>query len=286
MKPLLRKILATPDSSFSLNEYQLPYFDVPWHAHPEFEIILVNASSGMRYVGDSTEPFETGDLALLGAHLPHCWLNEHAANHRGTHYMTVDFRYDFLGHEFFQQPERMGVNALLRRAAQGLVFEGPEKQHLAQAVRALFQLSALERLLKLLDILRLMAQAAQARQLSSAGFLRTAQLGEDQHIDRVHRYVMAYFKQPITLEAVAKIAGMAPTSFCRYFKRIMKKTFFEYLKEFRIGYACRLLQETDFQISQVGYESGYNSISLFYKHFQEVKRTTPTDFRRGVSLRC
>lgn len=252
MKPLLRKILSTPDSSFSLHEYHLDHFDVPWHAHPEFELILVNRSSGIRYVGDSTEPFEAGDLALLGAHLPHCWLNENENGNGGTHYTTVHFRPDFLGAEFFHQPELVGVQALLRRAAQGVVFEGPEKQLLASEIPALIRLSSLERLLKLLDILRQMSQAKQTRALSSTGFLRTAQLGDEKHIDRVHRYVMASFKQPIKLEKMAQITGMAPTSFCRYFKRIMKKSFFDYLKEFRIGYACRLLQETDFQISQVG----------------------------------
>ena len=286
MKPLYRKILPTPESSFTLNEFQLPYFDVPWHAHPELELIYVKQSGGMRYVGDSVEPFEAGDIALLGSHLPHCWLNAPLENCAGknfdTDYVVVQFRYEFLGADFFLKPEMLPIQQLFREASQGILLEGEIRQHLSAEIASLFALGGLERLLKLLDILRKIAYTSEKRVLSSAGFVQSAKSGQDQFIDKVHQYVMRHFKEPITLQDLSKLTGLTPTSFCRSFKRMMKKPFFEYLKAFRVGYACRLLHETDFSISQIGYESGFNSLSLFHRQFLELKKMTPSQYRKNA----
>ena len=48
----------------------------PWHFHPELELTHIVRGSGLRYVGDSIEPFADGDLCLIGGETPHCWLTE------------------------------------------------------------------------------------------------------------------------------------------------------------------------------------------------------------------
>jgi len=275
MRPLYRKILPTPDSSFTVREYRIPYFDVPWHAHPEYEIILVSKSSGTRYVGDSIEPFEAGDLALLGAHLPHCWLNHPLKDIEGkqfdVEYMVVHFHHQFLGGGFFQKPELSGIAQLLQQASQGVLFEGDGREELAEKLRELPHLDPLKRLITLIETLRLMTLHPEKRLLSSAGFMQPAAENQDRSMDIIHRYVLEHFKQNIALPDIAQAVNMTPTSFCRYFKKVMKKPFFVFLKEFRIGYACRLLQETDMPIAQVCYESGYEHTGHFYKQFKEVK---------------
>ena len=284
-KPLYRKILPTPDNSFTVSEFKIPYFDVPWHLHPEYEIILVRKSKGTRYVGDSIEPFFEGDIALLGAHLPHCWLNapleKCAKKDFGTHYIVLQFRYDFLGNHFFDIPEMGQIKEMLNSAMQGILFEGPEKSKLEQAIMELTQLEPVNRLLKFLELLKKMSHYPQTRLLSSPGFVKAHQSTRDPLSDKVHRYVMGNFKRNISLEEMGNLTNLTPTSFCRYFKRIMKKTFFTYLKEFRIGYACKLLIETDLSVAQIGYESGYNNLSLFHKQFKAIKKITPSAFRQA-----
>ena len=44
-----------------------PYFIVPWHFHPEIEIMLVTKGRGTRFVGDSIDFFEPFDLVMVGA---------------------------------------------------------------------------------------------------------------------------------------------------------------------------------------------------------------------------
>ena len=79
MKPILRKIDPGTDYSFSIREDIHPYLYNHWHYHPEIELTLIRKGDGIRLVGDSMQPFEDGDLILLGANVPHLWRS--AANY-------------------------------------------------------------------------------------------------------------------------------------------------------------------------------------------------------------
>src|SRR5690606_40794195 len=64
-----------------------------------------------------------------------------------------------------------------------------------------------------------------------------------ERIGRVYRYVMENYQQPVSLEEIASVANLSQTSFCRYFKMMAKKTFYDFLTEVRISHAKMLLIE-------------------------------------------
>lgn len=53
-----------------LLQEDLPYFIVPWHYHPEIEIMCIEQGSGTRFVGDHIENYEVGDVCIIGPQLP------------------------------------------------------------------------------------------------------------------------------------------------------------------------------------------------------------------------
>ena len=57
-------------------EHGIPF---NWHHHPEMELTLTLNCIGQRFVGDSVSSFGDGDLAMVGANLPHTWTSQ------GTH---------------------------------------------------------------------------------------------------------------------------------------------------------------------------------------------------------
>jgi AraC-like DNA-binding protein len=73
---------------------------------------------------------------------------------------------------------------------------------------------------------------------------------------------------------------MSIPTFCRFFKRNIKKSYFDFLKELRIGHACKLLRETNDSIIDICYDSGYNSWAHFSKQFKNVKKMTPNQYRK------
>ncbi len=59
----------------------------------------------------------------------------------------------------------------------------------------------------------------------------------------------------------------------------MKKSFFEFLNEYKINRACKLLIETDKQVSEICYASGFESIPFFYRQFKKFKSCQPKTYQ-------
>jgi transcriptional regulator GlxA family with amidase domain len=81
------------------------------------------------------------------------------------------------------------------------------------------------------------------------------------------------------LDDVAAIANMTSTSFSRYFKSRVNKSFSDFLKEIRIDYARKLLSQEEMNINQIAYECGFHNISNFNKQFKKVTGDHPFHYR-------
>ena len=98
-------------------------------------------------------------------------------------------------------------------------------------------------------------------------------------IDHACDYILKNFRSEITLEEISDACYMNGSSFCRYFKRKTGKTFTFFVNEVRLEHACKLLlANSDFNISEVAFTSGYNSTSYFNKVFKEMKGCTPQTY--------
>ncbi len=68
--------------------------------------------------------------------------------------------------------------------------------------------------------------------------------------------------------------------FCRFFKKAIGRSPIEYVNEYRIKQAIRLLEETDLPITDVCLECGYNNLGNFLREFRKVTGTTPLQYRK------
>jgi AraC-like DNA-binding protein len=134
--------------------------------------------------------------------------------------------------------------------------------------------------LRLLNILNVLAHTSQYQLLSTAGYTNSLKETDTERMNNVHAYVMENFREKITLEQVAGIANMSPTSFSRYFKTHSNKTFSEFLTEIRIGYSCKLLVEKKTNISQACYDSGFHTLSNFNRQFKSLTSHTPQEYKK------
>lgn len=112
-------------------------------------------------------------------------------------------------------------------------------------------------------------------------------------VPKFMHYIQQNFREDITLNQAASAAGLQMHSFCRFFKSLTNRTFSDFLNEVRIGFACKLLQQSDLPVTQIALESGYTNISYFNRCFKKINNISPKDYRNlnlakseilGVSL--
>ena len=287
MKPRHEKLILEPKHSFVLQKDVYPYYPTPWHYHPEYELVLVVKSSGKRTVGDYEEAFTDGDLVFLGPNLPHSFQND-PAWYKGDPSLTAEaivihFTGDFLGKDFFNLPEMIQVNQLFDQAKFGLKILGNTRQKISDIMHEMLTLNGHGRIIKLLSILEILSQSEEIKVLANRGFVQQYAVSGNDRITRVNEYIMKHFNKDISLSDVAEVANMSIPAFCRFFKACTRKAFSIYLNEIRVGYACKLLLEEKYNISQTCYVSGFNNMSNFYRQFKKVTGKSPLQYKQRTS---
>lgn len=276
MKPLVQKLPLSEDTSFVARTYRTPNFEVPWHQHIEFELILFTEGAGMSFVGNYVGEFETGDIFFLGSNLPHTFQK------REKELITsamVQFRDDFWGKEFLKLPEGREIRQLFGTSEHGLKIFGESKTLLQPLIRQLEWERGFKRLTTLCECLTILARKEEFTPLSTQE-VKQLNPKEKERIDKVFQFTIDSFRKPITLSYVAEIAGMSIPAFCSYFKKSTKKTYIDFLNEIRIGYACKLLIDSRMNVLEICYESGFNTLANFNKQFLKIKRITPSQYRK------
>lgn len=282
--PLYIKIQLPERKLYDIVDVKLKHFEVPWHFHPEIELMLITSGKGTRFIGDSIESFEPGDLVMVGANLAHVWKNS------ADHYLEETdcvaactycvFREDSFGKEFFNIPENQKIRDLVSRSERGIKFGRKVAAEVSDIIKSSASKKGIEQFIALMTILNILSNTDDYSYLSTIGFNGKIQTFDLNRLNRVLEYVMENFRNDIKLEDVAAEASMSPTSFCRYFKNRTNKTVMQFINEIRIGYAHKMLLETQYNVEQICYECGFKNVSNFYEQFQKVTGTSPFKFRK------
>jgi AraC-like DNA-binding protein len=284
VKTIIGKSAIPEAKAFVIKDLIAPHFDPIWHFHPEYQLFLVLEGRGTRFVGDSIKPFKENDLVFTGPNLPHLWRNDEGyfdrANEFLTHGIVIYFQENFLGGSIQQKEELEKIHLLFQRSGRGLEVLGETNQLVRQMMMDQVGLKGVESIVQLLKILDALAQSHDCHPIANAGYVNLNKESESDRMNKVYAYVMQNFRQKISLEEAAAIANMSLSSFSRYFKSRANKSFSDVLSEIRIDYACKLLTDPDANISQVCYESGFNTLSNFNKQFKDVTGQTPLQYKK------
>jgi len=277
----LELVPRDPVLPFALNDVRAAAFVYPWHHHPELELTLVLRGRGLRYVGDSIQEFEEGDLCLIGSGTPHCWLSEPVPG-RPVRALVVQFPEDVFGAGFLQLRVARPISELFSRAERGLAVHGDLRDQVAAMMETLFlpRSGPLERLAVLLSVLTTLSQGANCTTLSLGTTTRSQSPSQAAVLRRILSFIHENATGDISQRAAAQLAGLSPAGFSRFFSRHFGKPFVTYVAEVRIGHACRLLLEDELGIADIASRAGFNNLANFNRRFRAFKNVTPSEYRR------
>ncbi len=237
--------------------------------------------TGIRFIGENINNFEKDELILLGSNIPHTWKCNANNNNDYVEALVMHFHPECLGTAFLSLPEAKKVQKFLLLANQGILYYGETKQKAVKFMRKMKNTSGLDKIIFLLKICDLLSSSTEYEIISSQYNSGKLNKADEQRLNKILNFTFSNFKQKIYIEDIADLSNLSVTSFCRYFKTSTKKSYFDFLTEIRISYACRLLVNSDQPIKSIAEESGFDNTSNFYRHFKRFKNSSPNEYKKS-----
>ena len=271
-----------------------PRFVLPLHKHVEYEIMLFTQGSGKQFVGEGVSEYKAGDIALIGSNVPHlhlCHTKLHStsASHPEDEWSAgeaIQFRPDMFPENMKDIPDYRLIYDLLQKSQYGIRFYDESLfGEMMELVRAFDSSEYTPRLVCLLRMLEKLHDCQHFKLLSDTAYNQANPVSDmKEPVNKVYAYLYNHFKEKVTLEEIAEFVNQNPASLCRYFRRRTDKSIFQCLAEIRIEHACKLLTYSTMNVSQIAYESGYNSVTHFIAQFEKITKRTPSEYRMQIKL--
>lgn len=278
--PILKKVEPEFGSSFVLRQLiNATQGEVPkWHYHPELELVFIESGNGKRIIGNNVSNYEDGDLILIGSNLPHYGFTSKSEGELEE--IVLQVHESCFGVGFLDMVEMSSIKDLFERSKQGISFYGDTKSQVGERLKSMFYMTQFEKMVELIKVFHILSLSEDFDLLNAHSHTLMFKGNDLERIEVIYAYVSDHFEEKISLSDVASQVNMTVSAFCRFFKNSTSKTFVQFLNEYRVAYACRLLSEPDAVILDVAYACGFHNVSNFNRAFKKITKKSPSDFRK------
>ncbi|MBO9606478.1 MAG: helix-turn-helix domain-containing protein [Paenibacillaceae bacterium] len=102
---------------------------------------------------------------------------------------------------------------------------------------------------------------------------------KSEYVEKVERYFAEHYASNFSMDEVAEHVGVTRQYISQLFKKRYSTTMVDYLSQYRVEQAKRLLAETQMKVTDIGTSVGFNNKSYFTKVFKLSTGITPSDYR-------
>lgn len=99
-------------------------------------------------------------------------------------------------------------------------------------------------------------------------------------VENVKNDLISDLESPITIDELASKYNISKTSLKNCFKEVYGKPIFKWRKEYKLDYACKLIEKDDLTISEISKIVGYSSPSKFTQAFKDYIGCTPSQYKK------
>ncbi|MTI60309.1 MAG: helix-turn-helix domain-containing protein [Firmicutes bacterium] len=290
MKAFKQKEILEPGFPFKLflNEAA---FSFPPHWHEEIEIIYVESGNCKVGLNNIQYDLKTGDVLLIGSGDVHYFLPRLGDSKK----VFIQFGLSIFNDLSTARNEGRFITPLLSKTHQLSKKEQPvsnENELIHQKLEKQI-LKIIEEFNKKQDGYHLVLKARLydivailLRNIPQKEYTLNDKNKQNEQLERlknVFEYVEKYYTDDITLNKVADVANYSVYYFARFFKEATGMTFGQYLEHYRIGKAeWLLINERDKSITDISFDTGFNSIKTFYRVFKKIKGCSPKEFQKSA----
>lgn len=250
-----------------------------WHYHHLSELTLVQHGAGTRFVADSIELFDSGDLVLIGTNVPHYL-------HQNGRSAGISIQWDLpREHGVWAFREASPLHALGDSARRGLHLTGATAETIRRQMVEMVGLGGLARVAVFLHILARLteAPARDVRPLATVPFSLSGRAAHQEAMRDAVSYILAQYRESVYLPELLRLTGMSRATFARQFRQHTGKPFAAFLNHVRLQAVCRALRDTSEPVGSIALNHGFNQLSFFNRLFHREFGVSPTTYRADQS---
>lgn len=246
-------------SNYNYNIYIYDQINYAHHFHKNYEIAYVLSGKAIYSVNDKQQILEEGDFSI-------CLSNEiHSVKSLDNSRIWVGvFSEDFV-HEFKKRVDgKVGKDfkfrcceSVHRFLLENLIENKPDDVLLIKAC-----------------LYALCSEYLKSVELVPRDNRRGVLMAD------IVEYIEANFKKPLTLKEIAAHLGYDYCYFSKAFNSLFSMPFNDYLNTYRTDHAISLLTSSNLTITEIAFESGFQSIRSFNNVFKKQMGLSPAEFRK------
>ncbi len=258
-------------------------FTYPIHNHEVYELNFVEHAPGVRrIVGDSQEVIGEYDLVLITSpDLEHVW-EQYECKSDHIREVTVQFDFKIEDDNFFSRNPFESIRKMMLEARKGLAFPMTAIMNVYHMIDTLSKIEdGFYAVQQFLSILYELSKVPGYRTLATSSYAKVAIADDSRRVLKVKQFINDNYMDEIRLAQLADIAGMSPSAFSRFFKMHTGRNLSDYIIDIRLGFAARMLVDTNMSISEISFDCGFNNLSNFNRIFKRKKGCSPSEFREN-----
>lgn len=280
------KAHTLPD--FPYNTYlcsiPLDFIQVPLHWHEEMELIVIKKGRGIVSVDFQSKTVSAGDIVLVRPGQLHAI---HQNESDEMEYENIIFKTSLLISDSRELCARDFLLPLFQGETASDTFltsscpSHPDMlccishiDELCDARPKGYQLAVKGCLLQFFFFL-----LTNAKKGDSVPKIKTKSL---EKLKMILKYVEEHYTEPIRIDDIAALTFYSKSHFMKFFKEHMGMGFIEYLNDYRLTMAARMLSTETLPVLEIAADSGFENLSYFNRLFKRKYGQTPGEYRRAA----
>ena len=254
---------------------------VPWHWHEALEFGLVLEGNMKVHTANQTQVFHKGEGFFINSNVLASMENIGSCVQDSHLFHPV-----FLSGHFKSVFETKYLNPVIQNRNLELICLRGESEHQRKILSKLRQLSQLQARPDVEFLTRNLLSEIWLLLLeeiknADSSIFRIPPKNQDRILTMM-AFIQENFAEKLTLEEIADSAAVSTRECLRCFRAAIHQSPMEYLIEYRVQMAKKLLDTTDLSITDIALRCGFNSNSYFTKLFHRSCGKTPNAYRKEL----
>lgn len=256
-----------------------------WHWHPEIELTFVIDGEIIYQVNNQVYHLKEGDGLFCNSNALH---TGHMINDKNCHYISITFHprivYGYEGSSIYQNYVKPVTDSDFLGSfcfhedivwQKSILNEMKEIYGLYFSQEDFYDFKIQQKLSTIWLTFYANYIHTQCDALESTGTSRDVE-----RLRKILSFLDTNYAKKITLEDISKEVGLCKGECCRFFKRMMDKSLFDYILYYRIEKSLPLLAQKNLSVTDIAEQTGFSSSSYYARVFKEQFQCSPREYRR------